>query len=155
MAPPTRPTLPAACLALVGLVATLGGCGSYVLQGQVVQGAFSDMAFVRPGDPRLAQPGVSSVRITVERDPDKLAARVVGSDLSDGSGRFTVALDAFGAGYLAEVFRIRAGKVGYQTALATLALDAQDDRLLLVILAPGPSEGREPEDLLEQFDRFK
>ena len=142
-------------IAIVTVVAALGGCRTYVLQGWVVQGDVSDMAFVQPDDPRLSQPGVSSVRISVERDPDRLSATIVGTDMSDTRGAFTMGLNTFGAGYLIETFRIHASKAGYRSAEAHLSLDANDERPLLVILAPGQSDPYETETLLEQYERFR
>ena len=150
---PPRPS--AVTLVLLSAALLLSGCDSYVLQGRVVQGDVSDMAFVNTDDPRLAHPGVSGVRITVERDPDRLSATQVGSGLSDDEGRFAIALDSFGAGYLVEVFGVHASRAGYRNARVNLRLDADDERQLLVILAPGRSDPDETESLLEQYERFR
>ncbi len=113
------------------------------------------MAFVSADDPRLAQPGLSSVRITVERDPGELSATQVGRGLSDDQGRFAITLDSFGAGYLMEVFGVHASRSGYRNTQANLSLNAKDDRRLLVIMAPGHSDPYETESLLEQYERFR
>jgi hypothetical protein len=113
------------------------------------------MAFVNADDSRLAQPGVSGVRITVERDPGKLSATQVGRGLSDDQGRFAISLDSFGAGYLVEVFGVHASRSGYRNTQANLSLDAKDNRQLLVILTPGHSDPHETESLLEQYERFR
>ena len=140
--------------ALIALSVLLGGCNSYVLKGHVVQGDISIMSFVRPDDPRLADPPVTGARVTVVRDPENLGAERVGSELSDGYGEFWVPLDAFGAGHLDEVFRISVSRSGYQTANSLQRLRASDERVLLVILGSGQPDAA-PEGLLDQYERFR
>ncbi len=141
-------------LVLVGLLGGLSGCGGYVLKGRVVEGAGGDMTFVAPDDPRLAEPGLPDARITVERDPGRLSAHVAASGLSDLDGRFAVALDAFGAGWMDERWRIEAIKSGFARTSSVKRLDsATRDMRLLIILAPGFSEARE--DLLQQLQRLQ
>ncbi len=141
-------------LVLVALIGGFSGCGGYVLKGRVVEGVGGDMTFVAPDDLRLAEPGLPDARITVERDPGRLSAHVAASGLSDLDGRFAVALDAFGAGWMDERWRIEATKPGFAktSSLQRLASATRDMRLL-IILAPGYSEPRE--DLLQQLQRFR
>ncbi len=141
-------------LVLVGLLGGFSGCGGYVLKGRVVEGVGGDMTFVAPDDLHLAEPGLADARITLERDPGRLSAHVAASGLSDLDGRFAVALDAFGAGWMDERWRIEATKLGFARTSRLQRLDsATRDRRLLIILAPGYSEPRE--DLLQQLQRFR
>ncbi len=140
-------------LVLVGLLGGLSGCGGYVLKGRVVEGAGGDIAFVAPDDLRLSEPGLADARITVERDPGRLSAHVAASGVSDLDGRFAISLDAFGAGWMDERWRIEAIKPGFARTSSLQRLDsATRDMRLLIILAPGFSEPRE--DLLQQLQRF-
>ncbi|MHC4430069.1 MAG: hypothetical protein ACYS0D_15930, partial [Planctomycetota bacterium] len=58
-----QPALSLFLVTVASAALLLAGCSSYVLQGRVVHGDVSDMAFVHADDPRLAQSGLSSVRI--------------------------------------------------------------------------------------------
>ncbi len=141
-------------LVLVALLSGFAGCGGYVLKGRVVEGVGGVMTFVAPQDLRLAQPGLPAARITIERDPGRLSAHVAASGLSDLDGRFAVALDDFGAGWMDERWRIEATKPGFARTSSLQRLDsAARDMRLLIILAPGFSEPRE--DLLQQLQRFR
>lgn len=141
-------------LVLVGLLGGLSGCGGYVLKGRVVEGAGGDIAFVAPDDLRLSEPGLADARITVERDPGRLSAHVAASGVSDLDGRFAISLDAFGAGWMDERWRIEAIKSGFARTSSLKRLDsATRDMRLLIVLAPGFSEAKE--DLLQQLQRWR
>jgi hypothetical protein len=146
---------------LLGAVVAAGlaacpGCGGYVLRGKAIAGSVSDMTFVEPDDPRLDEPGVANVRIDVERDPGRLSAKVVASEMTDARGSFTVPIRAFGAGWMDEEWRFIAVVGGYATAMRRLHLTSSDaERRLLVILAPGASDDPRQEDLIEQYERFR
>ena len=153
----TRPKPPLHLSLLVAAVCAAGpGCGSYVITGRVIQGRINEMAFVAADDPRLEDLPVSSVRITVYRDPDRLSRHLAGTSLSDGRGRFTVQVDELGAGWMDEEWRIQASKAGYQTVISRQRLTAGKKKMrLLVIMAPGVSEVPREEDLIEQYERFR
>jgi hypothetical protein len=135
-------------------LAALAGCRTYVLQGTVVRSDVPEMAFVTPDDPRLTEPGVSNVRISIERDPDKLSREMVGTALSDSRGRFTIPVDRFGAGWMDEVWMIRAFRQGYQTVVSRQRLSIYDDQRLLILMPAGPAEAP-PEGWQEQYERFR
>ncbi len=131
------------------------GCSGYQLQGKVVEGSVSEMAFVAAGDPRLAEPGLRNVRLTVRRDPGSLGRRLVASQLSGADGRFVIPLNEFGSGWMQEEWLIRATKQGFQMASLLEELEwSYREMRLLVILAPGVSPVDE-EDLMEQFEHFR
>ncbi len=149
-----RARLPRWRLIPVACLAAAGGCQTYVIQGTVVQGPFGDMAFVRPDDPRLDDPPIANVRVTVDRDPDSLARRQVGTRITDARGRFEIPVGEFGAGWMDEQWLLRAFKNGYQTVSTTRRLPRGSDRRLLIIMTPGHSEAA-PDDLQEQYERFR
>ncbi len=138
---------------LVWLAGT-AGCKTYVLQGTVVQAEIAAMTLVDPGDARLAGPPLANVRISVERDPDKLAREMVGTSLSDTRGRFVIPLDQFGAGWMDEQWLIRAFKQGYETTSTQLRLNMYEDQRLLIMMPPGVS-WKPSEDWREQYERFR
>lgn len=137
--------------------AGVAGCQSYVLYGKVTGGSLSTMSLVEPDDPRLAEPGVQNVQITVHRDPDRLAIRRAGRTISDARGAFAVKLDEFGAGWMVEEWLVIASRRGFETAQLQLRIPSRrDPRQLLIILAPGVSEDPNlPDDLIEQYERFR
>ena len=143
-------------LFLIGFT-TATGCSSYVIKGTVTPGSVSDMLFVESNDPRLREPPLTNVRITVQRNPDDLARQMVGTDISDAHGRFVISLDEFGAGWMDEVWLIRATKPGFKTATTKQRLDAgKKQQRLLVIMAPGRSSApQEDEDLMEQYREYR
>ncbi|MHC4099430.1 MAG: carboxypeptidase-like regulatory domain-containing protein [Planctomycetota bacterium] len=143
-------------LLVLGFVAA-AGCSSYVIKGTVIPGAVSDMSFVESNDSRLREPPLTNVRITVQRNPDDLARQMVGTDISDAHGRFVISLDEFGAGWMDEVWLIRATKPGFKTATTKQRLDAgKKQQRLLVIMAPGRSSApQEDEDLMEQYREYR
>ncbi len=143
-------------LALGAALWSATGCSSYLIRGTVVQGVTSDMSFVEPDDPRLAGTPVSGVRLTVQRDPDKLSRHMAGTDLSDTSGRFTVQVDEFGAGWMDEEWLIQAFKPGYATAsVRHLLRTRHKDMRLLVTLTPGASNNPMEDDLIQQYERYR
>lgn len=139
-------------LFLIGF-ATATGCSSYVIKGTVISGPVSDIFFVESNDSRLREPPLTTVRITVDRNPDDLSRQMAGTDISDAHGRFVITLDEFGTGWMDEVWLIRATKGGFKTASAKQRLDADKKKQrLLVILAPGLSSApRDEEDLMEEY----
>ncbi len=147
MVPTDTPTPDQLCLGAAG-------CSTYTIEGRVVEGAVSDMTFVLGDDPRLSDPPLSGVRITVERDPGRLSRQMAGTDLSDAHGRFAIVINDFGAGWMDERWRIQASRMRYQTASRDLRLD-RSNRRLLIILATGVSDAPEGEDLIKQFERYK
>ena len=143
-------------LLLPAWTAALTGCSTYTLHGNVTYGQISDMELVDPSDRRLSDPPLTSVRITVQRDPDKLSRRIAGTDVSDVRGRFVIPLDEFGAGWMEEEWLIRASKPGFKTATSILRLDANTrGKRLLIILGPGLSDEPTAEDLNAEFERFR
>lgn len=142
-------------LIMAGVLGLAGGCG-YSIQGRVIAGSYSTMGFVGSDDPGLAKSGVDAVRITLERDPTKPNRAMVAEIVSGPDGRFSLPVDAFGAGWMDEEWLIRASRPGYEAVESILRLPSGKQRLL-IRLSPGNSVGTGREDsveeMLKQFDR--
>jgi hypothetical protein len=133
------------------------GCSNYTLRGRAVQGDMSGVWIVDDSDPRLADPGLAGVTVSIKRDPQSLGGRVISSTSSDGNGEISIGFEEFGAGWMEEQWEIRAARTGYEPAVSLLALPwKRGDKRILVVLAPGyqPDLPQE-ENLLEQYERFK
>jgi hypothetical protein len=143
-------------LFLIGF-AMATGCSSYVIKGTVISGAVSDIFFVEPNDSRLREPPLTTVRITVDRNPDDLSRQMAGTDISDAHGRFVITLDEFGTGWMDEVWLIRATKGGFKTASSKQRLDAdKKEQRLLIIMAPGLSSASpDEEDLMKEYREYR
>ncbi|TVQ54969.1 MAG: hypothetical protein EA377_04275 [Phycisphaerales bacterium] len=144
------PLLP---LFLLLLCATLllGGCG-YTLRGKVLEGQMQDIFTVRSGDDGLDRTGLADVRIEVYRDPDRLGRQLAGSGVSRSDGSFEVSISGFGAGWMDEVWEIRAFRHGYRDVSTVMRLPASPgSNPLLVMMRPGtPNQPDELEMLLEE-----
>jgi len=146
-------------LILFGLLASaaagLTGCSSYVIQGKVVAGPFSSMTFVSPDDSRLGEAGLSDVRVTLRRDPDRLSTRVVAHVITDGDGKFSLLVDELGAGWMEEQWLLVARKPRFQNATWKQRLTMKHGKMrLLVTMTPGYSDPDPQEDLMDQYDQF-
>ena len=135
-------------------LAVMPGCATFVLRGNVVQGDVADMAFVPPDDPRLAGVPVANVRITLERDPDKLSREMAGTALSDSRGRFTIPVDQFGAGWMQEIWMIRASRQGYSNVVSQQRLNIYEDYRLLIMMPSGMADPSS-EDWRDQYEKFR
>lgn len=140
---------------LVSTAAGLTGCGSYVIQGKVVAGPVSRMAFVAQDDMLLGEAGMSDVRVTLRRDPDRLSTQVVANVTTGADGKFSLVVDELGAGWMEEQWLLVARKPRFQNAIWKQRLTMQHGKMrLLVTMSPGYSEPDLHEDLMDQFDQF-
>lgn len=137
------------------MLALLGGCGSYTLRGKVIEGFGSGVFVVSADDPRLNEPGVEQVRISIHRDPGSLAQSMIATDASGPDGSFAIELPAFGAGWMDERWLVESMRRDYQNASETVRLPSSRQRLLIVV-SPGravPSQHRD--DLWEEYRRYR
>ena len=143
---------------VLGLAVWLAaGCSNYTLRGRAVQGDISGVWIVDDSDPRLADPGLAGVNISIKRDPQSLGGRVISTASSDGQGDIAISFEEFGAGWMDEQWEIRAARTGYQSAVNLLELPwKRGDKRILVVLTQGyqPAQPQE-ESLIEQYERFK
>ena len=140
---------------LVSIAAGLTGCSAYVIQGKVVAGSISHMAFVAQDDMRLGEAGMDEVRVTLRRDPDRLSTRVAASVTTGGDGKFSLDVDELGAGWMEEQWLLVARKPRFQNAMWKQRLTMNHPKKrLLVTMAPGYSDPDSHENLMDQFEQF-
>ena len=143
-------------VAILTFAALMVGCGGLTLQGKVVTDDFSSMTFVSPADPRLSEPGLSGAKLSIIRDPGRLNREVVATASSDGSGKFTIDLDVFGAGWMQERWLIEVVRPGHQTATLNTALDKDhQNRRLLITLGRGAPTSVFDNDPMRDFDQHR
>lgn len=132
---------------------SFAGCQQYMIDGKVIAGDFSTVAFVDADDPRLAEPPVTSAEVLIRRDPDRPGQRESARVFSGGDGTFTITLDEFGAGWMNERWEIVARKAGYRSVEIRESLPAADaGQVLLIELAPGQDQNESWQD---QYERFR
>lgn len=136
---------------LLPLVA-LSGCGGYRIHGKVLEGPMADIFTVRPGDDRLDRTGVSEVRIEVYRDPDRPGRQLAGSGVSRTDGSFEVSVSGFGAGWMDEVWEVRAFRHGYRNVETVMRLPANPgSHPMLIMMSRGtPTPPNELDQLLDE-----
>ncbi|MFO0875220.1 MAG: hypothetical protein U0575_14785 [Phycisphaerales bacterium] len=128
---------------LLAGAALLSACGPYTLQGRAVRGAYSGIMLVSPDDPRLNDPGVPGVGVSVIRDPAKPNRAQVASANSSADGDIKLPIDVFGVGITEEEWLISAGRGAsgrLQTQLA-LPANAKSVRLLVMMTKAELSSG--------------
>lgn len=141
---------------LLLLSAGLGGCGSYQLQGVVVDGPRSEVLLVDADDPRLEWQRLSDVSVRLVLDPDSLGRKVVGHTTTGHDGRFAFTVDEAGAGFLEYEASVIAEAEERQPVMHKFMLPRGEKRVL-VMLATG--RGRVPplddplRDAEEQIER--
>lgn len=141
----------AGVLTLLLVLTGLSGCAPYAVHGAVVSGTAPSVQWVVPDDPRLAEPGLASARVTAWLDPDRLSPEKIGEVTTDGAGRFALPIDAAGAGVLLMKIEVR-GERPPDHGSATAELDLpQRGRHLLITVVPGPdADPRSSGNLLDQ-----
>ncbi|MEO1237672.1 MAG: hypothetical protein AAFX76_12870 [Planctomycetota bacterium] len=133
------------CGGLVFALVFLGACSPYRLQGVVVEGPVPGVEVVGADDPRLEFFGLPGVEVLVKLDPQRLNPETIGRGRTDGDGRFSLAVDEFGAGVLILDVEVSASRSGFVTARERFELPGAGRRLV-VTMRPGedppPVEGQ-------------
>ncbi len=135
----------------------LASCGSYTIQGRVVEGANAMITFVPANDPSLefGRP-VSNAVVALVRDPDQLNRETVAQARSGQTGWFAMPVGAFGAGWMDEMWDVEVRAPGYHAVQNRLRLAGEDSGMvMLIIVAPGVDVDTGDENLLEEIDRFR
>ncbi len=148
-------------LGLLAVVTLLAGCGGggYVMHGKVVRGPDGFMSFVAADDDGLNATGIPGVKIEGFRDPDHPAQHRVGKAMTGHDGTFTLALDEFGSGWMAEDWEIRCSRRQFSNVSSIERLPSESaDRQLLIQMRAGYSdqhEYRQEDDLYDQYERYR
>jgi hypothetical protein len=127
-----------AALALAALL--LAGC-DYELQGVVVTGAVPEVRVVSRDDPRLQQGGLVHAQVVGTIDPESLNAERLRAVVTDEQGRFTLPVDATGAGMLEYKLGLFVRHTGFSPTEDTIDLPPSRKRLLIVL---SPGEDKQP-----------
>ncbi len=128
------------------------GC-AYVLEGRVIQGGHGAVVVTEPDNPNFEQRGLGDVTIELTLDPGSISPRSLGTQLTDGEGRFRFPIDAAGAGVLEYELGVLCRSKGYQTLYQTLPMPPKSRRLLIV-MAPGSVPPSEAEDVIGETLRL-
>ena len=154
MKQPITATFPFSLLALAASLA-LPGCG-YRLDGKVVDG-FSGVSIGRADDPDARKSGIGGATVELVREPDTMNRTVAARATSDASGRFTLEVNGFGAGWMEEQWLIRVRRSGFETIETDVQLPREPkDRLAIVTMARGKSRPfREPENSRRLIDEAR
>lgn len=141
----------AAVLTLMLMLVGLTGCAPYALRGAVVSGHAPSVQWVQANDPRLAEPGLASARVSVWLDPDRLTPEKLGEVTTGGDGTFSMPIHTAGAGVLIMDIKVRGQRPpDHGSATQNLNLPHRGKHLLIT-LAPGPDTDPRPEgNLLER-----
>ena len=146
-----------ALLAMANL-GILVGCGKpYVLQGKAISGGYGSIMFVPADDAQLTEPGVAYAGISIYRDANQLNQKLFATGRSDGLGEISIPLEGFGVGWMEEQWLIEVKKVGYETVQSVVTLpSAKQDLRILITLPPGIAiPAKQPEDLWEEYERYR
>ena len=114
----------------------LGGCGSYRLQGIVIEGSQPSIEIVDADDPRLERFGLPEAELEVVLDPQRLQPETIARGRSDADGRFSLPIDTSGAGFLILDVEVRAAREDFRSAKQRFDLPGKSRRLV-VTLSPG------------------
>lgn len=145
-----------AWLVLFALAAVLPGCGGYRLEVMAIESPVSDARFV-PADrvPSGARP-IRDARVTLYRDPGSLREEMAGNVRTDDEGFAMLRLDAFGAGWMVENWRIEATAPGHESVSVLQALPGKKDGMILLVEMPsGASDLPRRVDPLDDYRRFR
>ena len=106
---------------------------------------------------QLEKEGVGDVSISVYRDATQLNQRLVATGRSDARGGIAIAIDEFGAGWMQEQWMIQAYRPGYEAIESLVTFpQAKENMRMLVILTEGWSPPpQEPEDLWEEYRKYR
>ena len=146
--------------ALILLLPALGpmGCSeSNKLQGRVVDAGYPGARFVPQASIQTAGSsitGVPGARIELVRDPRSLGRQVVARATSDHEGRFSMDVDAFGAGWMKEEWLFRCTHPGFPMVELFDSLPPLDDTMLLLI-DMGAAGGSHQYEVIDEQERIR
>ena len=121
---PSVATTPSAVLAFMGVL-LLAGCG-YRLDGKVVDG-FGGVSIGRTDDPDARKSGIGGATVELVREPDTMNRTVAARATSDASGRFTLDVGGFGAGWMEERWLVRIRRNGFKGVEQSVELPGSPD----------------------------
>jgi len=114
----------------------LTGCSSYQIQGRVIRGPVAAVTIVDGDDPRLSEPNMTGGGATIQAtlQPDTPTETMdLGTHTTDGQGRFSIPVNAFGSGFLEYEAQLVGRREGNQGAMATIDLPRRGQRVLITL----------------------
>lgn len=122
---------------LLLLAPMLVGCGGgYAIQGRVIRGPIATVLIVDRDDPRITESNPSAGSAVIEGifEPNTPSERQsLGRTVADGQGRFSIPVDAFGAGLLEYEAQLLVRREGHQAAIDTIDLPSRRKRVLITL----------------------
>lgn len=143
-----------ACAA-IALPACSGG--GYELKGRVISGDYSAVIVVDADDPRLSEgDGVTGVTLHVQLNPGELKRRSLARSTSGADGDFSLPIDLIGAGVFHHDIGVFARRQGRDPASGYFRMPHSSKRVLIVMNRGTDRDlGEEPDDLYEDYERFR
>lgn len=145
-------------VAAAAMMVLLAGCSSYQLPVRVIESSVAGAMIVPDSEAERTRDGVgvSSASIRLIRDPGTLREETAGRTRTNGRGDAILDLDAFGAGWMEESWRVVVVAPGRETVTEILRLPrSADGRVLLVEMPQGRSMDPAPESLDEVLERYR
>ena len=137
------------CVLLLATAAWSGGCSPYQIEGLVVPGAVGEVLLLDDNDQRLRMAGIAGAAVDLTIDPSSMRPKLIGKFATDEDGRFTIPVDALGAGLLEYEVAVTCSAQGHQTVYQTMQMPARRKRLL-VVMVPGRDTYRPKNDILKE-----
>lgn len=138
------------------LLTLLSGCAAgYTLKGKVVRGGFTEIEIVSSDDEDFDEAGVADVRIMIHRDPNTLKQALIATGKSKSDGTFSIAVDAFGAGWMEETWLIQVERGGYLSGNDIIRLPGMGQRLLITVSEGTSVPHQQRENLWQQYEQYK
>ena len=139
-------------LPLLLLALMLVGCSSYAIQGRVLRGSSASIQIVDKNDPRLTEDNPTGGGAVIQGilEPDTPSERKsLGQVVTDGQGRFSMPVNAGGAGFLEYEAMLIVRREGHQGTMRTIMLPRSGQRVLIT-LPLGPDTLRVPKRFLDE-----
>ena len=145
-------------LLLLAMIFPGFGCtNSNQLRGRVVDAGFTQARFVSETSPdvdRNSRSGISGAKIELVRDPRSLGREVVARATSDHEGRFSMDIDAFGAGWMNEEWLFRCTHPGFPMVELFDSLPSLDSPVVLLI-DMGVGSGLYQTEVIDEQERIR
>ena len=130
-----------------------GGCQAHRIQGLIVQGPTPTVVIVDKDDEQLDRHGLAGAVVELTLDPNSMSPKVLGTVITDATGRFQIPIDAFGVGVLEYDLGMLCRLGDHQPVYQTMRLPASG-KCVLVVMAPGRDATHEVQDLIAETLRL-
>lgn len=150
---------------LLVVAAAFSTACTHTISGYVVRGDIAGVEWLDAGMKPDGEP-VAGAQITIERDPDRMTRELAGTATAGANGEFTLPVAGFGAGWMQEVWRIRASRSRAGSADWIGELPSGGKILVIVVSPTGGSSNDElwqgnirssdtAESLMQEVERYR